>query len=179
MHEARTEDRSGPKLMKPRRSRPTRSCPSFKPLQRVAGIDVETRDISLAGRIIANFPENLTAAQRQSDDLAVPGRTREDTGSQHHQAAEHQRFHPAAEGRHQGTAGQGLQHPGLSGGAEDRRRERDQGALREGSRQRREPGAARRQLGPPRGALGEAVRPQASAQDGRVERRTRKRTSRT
>ncbi len=34
---------------------------------------VETRDISLAGRILANFPENLTAAQKQSDDLAELG----------------------------------------------------------------------------------------------------------
>jgi isocitrate dehydrogenase len=25
-----------------------------------AGVEVETRDISLAGRILANFPENLT-----------------------------------------------------------------------------------------------------------------------
>lgn len=39
----------------------------------VAGIAVETRDISLAGRILANFPENLTAAQKQSDDLAELG----------------------------------------------------------------------------------------------------------
>jgi isocitrate dehydrogenase len=38
-----------------------------------AGISVETRDISLAGRIIANFPENLSAAQKQSDDLAELG----------------------------------------------------------------------------------------------------------
>ena len=28
-----------------------------------SGIAVETRDISLAGRIIANFPDNLTDAQ--------------------------------------------------------------------------------------------------------------------
>src|SRR6185437_16031314 len=34
-----------------------------------AEIVVETRDISLAGRILANFPDNLTEAQRQSDDL--------------------------------------------------------------------------------------------------------------
>jgi len=34
-----------------------------------AAIAVETRDISLAGRILANFPDNLTAQQRQSDDL--------------------------------------------------------------------------------------------------------------
>ncbi len=38
-----------------------------------AGINVDTKDISLAGRIIANFPENLTPAQRQSDALAELG----------------------------------------------------------------------------------------------------------
>ncbi|OYX40681.1 MAG: hypothetical protein B7Z02_17855, partial [Rhodobacterales bacterium 32-67-9] len=39
----------------------------------VAGITVGTRDISLAGRIIAAFPERLSAAQRQENDLAVLG----------------------------------------------------------------------------------------------------------
>jgi isocitrate dehydrogenase len=38
-----------------------------------AGVEVELRDISLAGRIIAAFPENLTPAQRQTDDLAFLG----------------------------------------------------------------------------------------------------------
>jgi isocitrate dehydrogenase len=38
-----------------------------------AGVSVETRDISLAGRILANFPENLSADQKQSDDLAELG----------------------------------------------------------------------------------------------------------
>ncbi len=38
-----------------------------------AGVAVETRDISLAGRIIAQFPERLTEAQRQADDLAELG----------------------------------------------------------------------------------------------------------
>ncbi len=37
------------------------------------GVSVETRDISLAGRIIANFPENLTEAQRIPDYLAQLG----------------------------------------------------------------------------------------------------------
>ncbi|GMR04393.1 MAG: NADP-dependent isocitrate dehydrogenase [Thermodesulfobacteriota bacterium] len=36
-----------------------------------AGIEIETRDISLAGRILANFPENLTESQRIPDDLAA------------------------------------------------------------------------------------------------------------
>ncbi|ROQ27698.1 NADP-dependent isocitrate dehydrogenase [Gallaecimonas pentaromativorans] len=38
-----------------------------------AGVAVETRDISLAGRIIATFPEYLTEAQRIGDDLAELG----------------------------------------------------------------------------------------------------------
>jgi isocitrate dehydrogenase len=37
------------------------------------GITVEIRDISLAGRIIANFPDNLTPAQRQADALSELG----------------------------------------------------------------------------------------------------------
>ncbi len=38
-----------------------------------AGINVETRDISLAGRIIAQFPEALTEAQRIGDHLSELG----------------------------------------------------------------------------------------------------------
>jgi len=38
-----------------------------------ADIEVDTRDISLAGRIIAAFPEKLTESQRQPDDLAELG----------------------------------------------------------------------------------------------------------
>ncbi|OLT19699.1 isocitrate dehydrogenase (NADP(+)) [Ornithinimicrobium sp. CNJ-824] len=39
-----------------------------------AGIEVETRDISLAGRILAQFPDRLTEEQRQPDALAELGR---------------------------------------------------------------------------------------------------------
>ena len=38
-----------------------------------AGVAVETRDISLAGRIIANFPEQLSQHQRSADQLAELG----------------------------------------------------------------------------------------------------------
>ncbi len=38
-----------------------------------AGVVVETRDISVAGRIIANFPENLTESQKMPDYLAELG----------------------------------------------------------------------------------------------------------
>jgi isocitrate dehydrogenase len=50
---------------------------SFLPIVQVftkgTGVAVETRDISLAGRIIANFPENLTESQRIPDNLAQLG----------------------------------------------------------------------------------------------------------
>lgn len=38
-----------------------------------ADVEVETRDISLAGRVIANFPDDLTDEQKRSDDLAELG----------------------------------------------------------------------------------------------------------
>ncbi|MEM8592697.1 MAG: NADP-dependent isocitrate dehydrogenase [Pseudomonadota bacterium] len=38
-----------------------------------AGVKVATRDISLAGRILATFPEALNDGQKQSDDLAALG----------------------------------------------------------------------------------------------------------
>ena len=47
--------------------------PIVKAFTDAAGIDVETRDISLAGRILASFPDNLSEAQRQSDALAELG----------------------------------------------------------------------------------------------------------
>ena len=39
----------------------------------VAGVEVETRDISLAGRILSNFPDNLKEDQKTSDALAELG----------------------------------------------------------------------------------------------------------
>ena len=47
--------------------------PIIQAFTRAAGVVVETRDISLAGRILANFPEYLPADRRQSDDLAELG----------------------------------------------------------------------------------------------------------
>ena len=37
------------------------------------GVEVETKDISLSGRILANFPENLTEEQKVADNLAELG----------------------------------------------------------------------------------------------------------
>jgi isocitrate dehydrogenase len=47
--------------------------PIVRAYARQAGVEVETRDISLAGRIIASFPEWLDEQQRQHDALAELG----------------------------------------------------------------------------------------------------------
>ncbi|MDH5424726.1 MAG: NADP-dependent isocitrate dehydrogenase [Gammaproteobacteria bacterium] len=47
--------------------------PIVQAFTKAADIDVETRDISLAGRIIANFPDNLTADQKIDDALTELG----------------------------------------------------------------------------------------------------------
>ena len=47
--------------------------PIIEAFTKVAGVEVEIRDISLAGRILANFPENLTPEQRVGDALSELG----------------------------------------------------------------------------------------------------------
>ena len=56
---------------------PALATVSFLPILRrfatAAGVDVETRDISLAARILCKFPERMSADQRVADDLAELG----------------------------------------------------------------------------------------------------------
>ena len=47
--------------------------PIIEAFTKPAGIRVGTKDISLAGRIIAQFPDRLTKEQQQPDDLALLG----------------------------------------------------------------------------------------------------------
>ncbi len=47
--------------------------PIVQAFTKAADIDVEIRDISLAARILANFPDNLTDEQKQADALAELG----------------------------------------------------------------------------------------------------------
>ena len=47
--------------------------PIIRTFTQASGIEVELRDISLAGRIIANFPDNLTEEQKIPDELKALG----------------------------------------------------------------------------------------------------------
>ncbi len=48
--------------------------PILRTFSKAAGVKIETRDISLAGRTIAKFPDYLTDEQKQSDDLKELGK---------------------------------------------------------------------------------------------------------
>src|SRR6478736_4463556 len=47
--------------------------PIVRAFAKRAGVEIELRDISLAGRILAQFPDRLTDAQRVPDALAELG----------------------------------------------------------------------------------------------------------
>ncbi|MBO9644275.1 MAG: NADP-dependent isocitrate dehydrogenase, partial [Pseudacidovorax sp.] len=57
---------------------PALATASFLPIVRTfaqaAGVDVQTSDISVAGRILGQFPECLTEEQRVPDNLAALGK---------------------------------------------------------------------------------------------------------
>ena len=133
------------------------------------GVDVETE------RHLARRPHHRQLPRLSDRGPAHPrrpgpaGRAGPDARSQHHQAAEHQRLDPAAPGSHPGAPVPGLQAPRLSRGSQDRRREGDPGPLRQGPRQRRQPGPARRQLRPAGAPLGQELLQEAPPQAGRLE----------
>ncbi|HYP74013.1 MAG TPA: NADP-dependent isocitrate dehydrogenase, partial [Microbacterium sp.] len=56
---------------------PALATASFLPIVKAfagqAGVDIDTRDISLAGRILAAFPQRLTPEQQVGDALAELG----------------------------------------------------------------------------------------------------------
>jgi len=47
--------------------------PIVNAFTQAAGVEVETRDISLAGRVLSTFPDNLTAEQKRADELTYLG----------------------------------------------------------------------------------------------------------
>ena len=144
--------------------------PIVKAFTQSAGITVETRDISLAGRILAAFPEYLKPEQRHSDDLAELGELAKTPERQHHQAAEHQRVGSAVDGRDQRTPVTGLCVAELSGRAQDRSRKGHPGSVLQSAGQRGQSGIERGQLRPTRVRFGKGVRKEAPAFDGSLER---------
>ena len=77
--------------------------PIIRTFTGAADIEVETSDISVAARILAEFPDYLTDEQKIPDNLAETWSTHSTCFNQHHQTAKHQclsqpvnRSHPGA-----------------------------------------------------------------------------------
>ena len=76
-----------------------------------ADVDVELRDISLAGRILAQFPERLTAEQRVPDALAELGELAKTPAANIIKLPNISRVAAADEGGDRRAAGPGLRDP--------------------------------------------------------------------
>ncbi len=143
--------------------------PIVQAFTRAAGIVVETRDISLAGRILANFPESLTAERRQSDDLAELGALAKTPHANIIKLPNISASIPQLKDAIKELQKQGFTVPDYPEDPQTDEQKTDQGEVREGAGQRGQSGAARRELGSTCRDLGQAVRPVASTLDGRVE----------
>ena len=147
----------------------TRSLlPVVNAFTRVAGVQVELRDISLSGRVLATFPEQLTPEQRINDDLAELGELVTRPEANVIKLPNVSASIPQLKATIEELRGKGYDAARLPRRALDARGGRHPGALRQGEGLGGQPGAARGQLRPPRAGVGEELRPLAPAQDGRV-----------
>ena len=89
--------------------------PIIEAFASTAGVEVETRDISLAGRIIAAFGDYLTEEQRVSDALAELGALAKKPEANIIKLPNISASDAAVEGRNRRTPGQGLRAAGLPG----------------------------------------------------------------
>ena len=142
--------------------------PIIRTFAEPAGINIETSDISVAARILAEFGDYLTEEQRVPDNLGELGKLTQSPDTNIIKLPNISASVPQLARRDQGAAGEGLRGSRLSGAAEERRGEGAQGALRQDSRQRGESDTARRQFGPSRPERRQGVCAQAPAQHGRV-----------
>ena len=126
-----------------------------------AGVDIETRDISLAARILAAF-------DLAPDALAELGELAKTPEANIIKLPNVSASIPQLKAAVKELQDAGLRRPRLPGGPADRRRAQGPGGVRRGQGQRRQPGAARGQLRPPRARVGQELRPQAPALDGRL-----------
>ena len=154
---------------------PALATASFLPIVQAitsqAGVDVETRDISLAGRVLAAFPQKLTPEQQVSDALAELGGLATLPEANIIKLPNISASIPQLKAAIAELQAAGLRHPGLPGRAADARRQGRPRPLRPHQGLRGQPRAARGQQRPPRAAVGEELRAQAPAPQQAVRRR--------
>ncbi len=148
---------------------------SFLPIvsayARTAGVEVETRDISLAGRIIAQFPDRLTDEQRLDDALAELGELATKPEANIIKLPNISASIPQLKAAVKELQEQGLRPPRLPREPADGRGEGRPRPLRQGQGLGRQPGPARGQLRPPRPRERQELRQGPPPLDGCLEQR--------
>ena len=145
---------------------------AFLPIVRAfaepAGIKIEASDISVAARILAEFPDDLTDEQRVPDNLAELGRLTHDPDTNIIKLPNISASVPQLVAAIKELQGKGYKIPDFPQNPKTDEEKEIQEALRQRAGQRGESGAARRQLGPSRTQGRQGLRAQAPAQHGRV-----------
>ena len=103
-----------------------------------AGVSVKLKDISLAGRIIASFPEKLTPAQRINDELTELGELTLRPEANIIKLPNISASIPQLKAAIKELQGKGYNVPDYPDNPNDGRREGNQVPLRQGIRQRRQ-----------------------------------------
>ena len=147
---------------------------SFLPIIRAyaakAGVPVETRDISLAGRIIAKFPDRLTDEQRLDDALAELGALAKTPEANIIKLPNVSASIPQLKAAVKELQEQGYDLPDYPEAPATDEERAIRATLRLGQGVGGQPRAARGQLRPSGAALGEELRALAPALDGGVVR---------
>ena len=142
--------------------------PVIEAFASTAGVAVETRDISLAGRILAAFPEHLREEQRIGDALAELGELARTPEANIIKLPNISASLPQLKAAIAELQGKGYDIPDVPRGSPDRGGEGRPRPLRQDHGQRGQPGPARGQLRPARRRGREELRPQAPPLDGRL-----------
>ena len=133
-----------------------------------AGVDVETRDISLAGRIIAQFPERLTDEQRIDDALAELGALAKTPEANIIKLPNISASIPQLKAAVKELQDKGYDLPDYPGEPADRRRQGRPRALRQGQGARPSTRCCVRATRPPGAGLRQELRQDPPAPDGRL-----------
>ena len=133
-----------------------------------AGINIETSDISVAARILAEFGDYLTEDQRVPDNLGELGKLTQSPDTNIIKLPNISASVPQLYAAIKELQEKGYAVPDYPAQPKNRRGEDAQRALRQDSRQRGEPRSARGKFGPARPQCRQGVRAQAPAQHGRV-----------
>ena len=129
------------------------------------GVEFETLDISLAGRILASFPDKLTDGQKVPDELTWLGELAKTPEANIIKLPNISASIPQLQAAINELQDQGYDIPDLPRRAEGRCQKGTSGPLYQSARVGRQSDPPRGQLRPPCGHLSEEVRPEASAPD--------------